>query len=78
MGAYGGTAEAGIAPHDWAMLADLTNDGAVDWADFAHMAAGYTPANRPQPGDINRNASPDLANLALLSDDWLKVTSWRR
>ncbi|UCG47566.1 MAG: right-handed parallel beta-helix repeat-containing protein, partial [Phycisphaerales bacterium] len=55
MGAYGGTPEAGIPPHDWAVLADLTNDGVVDWADFAHMAAAYTPANRPQPGDINRN-----------------------
>ena len=41
MGAYGGTAQASMPPHAWALLADLTNNGTVDLVDFAEQA-GYT------------------------------------
>ena len=37
MEAYGGTAEASMPPYDWALLSDITNDGTVDFVDFAHI-----------------------------------------
>lgn len=34
MGAFGGTVEASMGPHDWALLGDLTNNGIVDHEDL--------------------------------------------
>jgi predicted outer membrane repeat protein len=76
MGAYGGRAEASMPPHDWALLADLTNNGAVDFEDFAGQANDRLESEGEQPGDLNRNGTVDMGDLALLAEDWLKQTSW--
>jgi hypothetical protein len=76
MGAYGGTAEASMPPYDWALLADLTNDGIVDAQDFAHQAVDWLIEDNEQPGDLNRDGVVDGKDLGLFVDDWLKTTSW--
>ena len=55
MGAYGGTAEASMPPYDWAILGDLTNDGIVDFNDFAYLAKDWQTKAEEQPGDLDRN-----------------------
>jgi hypothetical protein len=76
MGAYGGTAEASIPPYDWALLADLTNDGLVDLKDYAFQAADWLNSADQQPGDLNRDSLVDISDLALLVEDWLGQTTW--
>jgi len=76
MGAYGGTAEASMAPYDWALLADLTNDGIVNFEDFAGQTDDWLEDESKQPGDLNRNGTVDIADLALLANDWLEKTLW--
>jgi hypothetical protein len=76
MGAFGGTAEASIPPYDWALLADLTNDGLVDLTDFAYQAADWLNSASQQPGDLNRDSFVDISDLALLVEDWLEQTTW--
>ncbi len=76
MGAIGGTAEASIPPYDWALLADLTNDGLVDLVDFAYQAADWLNSADQQPGDLNRDSLVDVFDLALLVEDWLEQTTW--
>jgi len=77
MGAYGGTAEASIPPYDWAILADLNNDGAVDWLDFVCTGSDWLKTAPNQPCDLNRNGDVNPADLDLFADDWLKTTIWR-
>jgi hypothetical protein len=76
MGAYGGTAEASMPPYDWALLSDITNDGTVDFVDFAHTADMFTDQEDELPGDFDRDGDVDYADLGLLVQDWLKQTSW--
>jgi parallel beta-helix repeat protein len=76
MGAYGGTAKASLPPYDWALLGDLTNDGIVDFEDFAYQAEDWRQSQSEQPGDLNRNGLIDFADLFLLTENWLKTTSW--
>ena len=76
MGAYGGTAEASMPPYDWALLSDITNDGVVDFIDFAHLADLYTDQDDELPADFDRDGDVDYDDLSLLVDDWLKQTTW--
>jgi hypothetical protein len=76
MGAYGGTTQASLAPYDWALLADLTNDGTVNFEDYAGQAIDWLETESAQPGDLNRNGTVDIDDVALLIEDWLKQTSW--
>ncbi|MBN2455364.1 MAG: hypothetical protein JXB29_02315 [Sedimentisphaerales bacterium] len=76
MGGYGGTAEASMPPYDWALLADLTNDGIVTFTDFAYQAKDWLETCNEQPGDLDRSGSVDSTDVGLLADDWLKETIW--
>jgi len=76
MGAYGGTEQASMPPYNWALLADLTNDGTVDWHDFTHAASEWLTTANEQPGDLNRDGVLDFTDLALLAEDWLRRTTW--
>jgi len=78
MGAYGGTAEASVPPYDWAILADLTNDGTVNFVDFAHLVAMFADQGEQLYGDFNRDGGIDLADVAALAEDWLKTTTWHQ
>lgn len=72
MGAYGGTAEASMPPHDWALLADLTNDGIVNWYDFAYLVSDWSETAKEQYSDLNRDSVVDTADLVLLAGSWVK------
>ena len=81
MGAYGGTAQASIPPHGWAILSDLTNDGIVDFSDLENWTEdwlnnGLLLTNKP--GDLDRNKIVDFFDFALFAQDWLKQTSWHK
>lgn len=76
MGAYGGTAEASMPPYGWALLADLTNDGIVNLADFAGQAADWLTTEDEQPGDVNRDGVVDIIDVTISAQDWLEVTTW--
>ncbi|MBN1507431.1 MAG: S8 family serine peptidase [Sedimentisphaerales bacterium] len=70
MGAYGGTEEASMAPPQWAMLADMTNDRRVDWHDLACLAAYWTKTGGDLAGDLSRDGAVGGADLVLLADQW--------
>lgn len=74
--AYGGTAEASMAPYDWAILSDMSNSGRVDLVDFVQLAAIFAGQDDQLPADFDHDGDVDLSELALLTEDWLKVTSW--
>jgi hypothetical protein len=75
MGAYGGTAQASIPPHGWALHADYSNDGIVNFTDFACWSNNRYSLLSPDLGDDkNRIADPD--DLSIFTEDWLKLTIW--
>lgn len=76
MGAYGGTAEASIPPYGWSLLSDITNDGTVNFTDYAYTALYWLQLADQQPSDFNRDDIVDTADLRLLSYDWLTQTTW--
>jgi hypothetical protein len=78
MGAYGGTAEASIPPYDWTLLADLTNDGIVNFVDYAEQVTDWSNSGDCQPGDLDRDGVGviNMPDLALFVEDWLKETVW--
>jgi len=76
MGAYGGTAQASMLPYDWALLADLTNDGIVNLIDFAAQADDWMESDTTQFGDLDRDGTVSFTDLLLTAQDWLKQTTW--
>ena len=76
MGAYGGTAQASRTPVGWSLLADLTNDGIVDFMDLGHWAENWLGGDFNRPADFDRNAIVNLPDYAPLVHDWLAETNW--
>ncbi len=74
MGAFGGTNEASVAPFGRVLLADVNNDGAVNGADFARMAANWTETREKCETDLTRDGRIDGADLARLADEWRRMT----
>ncbi|MFC1676691.1 right-handed parallel beta-helix repeat-containing protein [Planctomycetota bacterium] len=77
MGAYGCTPKASIPPYDWAILPDLTNDGIVNYNDFAAAASDWQETKDTQSGDLNRDGTVDMTDVMLFAVDWLEQTIWR-
>jgi hypothetical protein len=77
MGAYGGTSQASIGPHGWALLADLNNDGIVDWLDAGLWVQYWLSAGSELPGDLDRNGAVDAFDYVLFGRDWSQETVWR-
>jgi len=75
MGAYGGTAEASKTPTGFGILADLTNDGVIDFQDFAAQAGCFGQTKSEQPGDIDRDGYMTFSDVKLLSEQWLDACS---
>jgi len=75
MGAYGGTTEASMPPHDATVLADITNDGFVTGRDFSALVRLWMKKADNLPADLSRDKIVDMADLMLLSKDWLKYRS---
>ena len=76
MGAYGGMGQGSIPPHDWALLADLNNNGIVNFVDFAYQTQGWLTTAPEHPGDLNRDGVLNTMDLARLANDWLKKTTF--
>ena len=70
MGAYGGTAEASKSPANWALLADLTNDGIVDFNDLGAFVGYWPDSGQCVPADLNRSGSVDSLDYSILANQW--------
>ncbi|UCG48097.1 MAG: hypothetical protein JSU94_21795 [Phycisphaerales bacterium] len=71
MGAYGGTAEAGMSSSDVGNVADLNNDDIVSVSDLARMGNGWEERKTPSVADLNRNATADFQDVLIFADNWL-------
>jgi len=76
MGAYGGTAEASIPPHDWAIRTDYNNDGIANFTDFAYWTKSHPYTGGGPLGLLNPSPALDPLCLAVLAADWLDQTTW--
>ena len=76
IGAYGRTAYASMAPPGWALLADLYNDGTVDALDLAGQLRYWLTSGNELPGDVSWDGAVDIKDFGLLTQDWLKETTW--
>jgi len=76
MGAYGGTNQASMAPYDWVLLGDLSNDGTVAYEDLAGQIENWLTIANEQPGDLNRDGIVDILDYAILAEDWMRTTDW--
>ncbi|MBN2591231.1 MAG: S8 family serine peptidase [Sedimentisphaerales bacterium] len=84
IGAYGGTAEASIAQPDFRLLADINNDGIVNIKDYA-IQTRFNAQNSEtsderlmtscEYGDLDRNGQTTLADIAILSNQWLQTSN---
>ena len=76
MGIYGGTAEASKTSVNWSRRADLTNDGIVDGEDFAWLTKDRYSTKKEKAGDLNRNGTVRMDDVAILVGEWLETTVW--
>jgi len=75
LGAYGGTAQASLAPAGRTLLADVDNDGRVGWADLAGVTADWMTETDEKPcGDLSRDGAVGTADLTLLGQEWRHET----
>jgi len=78
MGAYGGTAQASLAPPGWALLPDADNSGVIDFRDYAFIGDLWLNADSEQPCDFDRSGDINYKDFSLFVEDWLIQTSWFR
>jgi len=78
IGAYGRTEQAAMSPYNWAILADLDNNGTVDGKDIELWTPNWLGTGQDLIADLDRNEAVDLADFALLAIDWLSQTTWYR
>ena len=76
MGAYGGTAEASMAPPGTCLLGDLNNDGKVHYDDLGRLMRSVRTYAQGMPTDLDHNSRIDKKDISLLMRDWLKQTPW--
>jgi hypothetical protein len=76
MGVYGGTEQSSMGPLDWALLGDLTNDGTVNYSDFAAWTTSFLDNGDNLPGDLNRDNLVNMTDFAMLMNEWNLQTIW--
>ncbi|MBC2722395.1 MAG: right-handed parallel beta-helix repeat-containing protein [Desulfosporosinus sp.] len=76
MGVYGGTTEASMPPYDWTLLSDVSNDGISNLLDFAEVSQEWLTSGDSLPCDLSRNGTVGMDDVLLMTQDWLKQTSW--
>jgi hypothetical protein len=71
MGAYGGTPTASKPPFNWQSIADLTNNGGVDFDDLKVFADYWLDSGKCIPCDLNRSELVDFIDFTILANNWL-------
>jgi hypothetical protein len=78
MGAYGGTAQASMGPPGWNLLCDATNDGIINFADYAVMAEEWAMADvNGLSADFSRDGEVGINDAFELAEQWLELAMWR-
>ena len=71
LGAYGGTPEASMSPRlDLGNVADIDNDGLVDFNDMALLTEMWLSDQILLAEDLNRDRIVNLADFAILAANW--------
>jgi hypothetical protein len=78
MGTYGGTAEASLAPHGWALRCDLNNDGTTNRLDLKALVEDWLRSGSELPGDLSHDDLVNGIDFALLAGEWEQTTEWFR
>jgi hypothetical protein len=76
MGAHGGSTQASRSPGGWGLLADLDNNGIVNFEDYVGLAIDWFDNDDGLPGDLDRDGTIDTSDLSLFVKDWLIETVW--
>jgi len=71
MGAYGGTPQASMSLSDVGNIADLNNDGLVDYVDLMLFTYQWSTQQFLLSEDLNRNGKVDFSDFAIFADNWL-------
>lgn len=70
MGAYGGTSQASMSLSDAGNIADLNNDGSVDYLDMMLFTDKWPYHKILLAEDLDRNGFVDFIDFAILSYNW--------
>lgn len=70
MGAYGGTAEASMAPTDTTLLADINNDRIVNADDLEVVMENWLSTQPNNHADFNRDTIINFDDFALFAGEW--------
>jgi len=76
MGAYGGTFQASIAPHEWSISKDYNNDGIVNLTDLACWSVYHAYTLIQTPMKSGPSVSLTASDLVTIADRWLDRTKW--
>jgi len=71
MGAYGGTPEASMSPSSVGNIADLNNDGFVNYKDLKSFADKWPVQQVLLREDFDRNGSVNFGDFCILAENWL-------
>ena len=70
MGAFGGTYQASIPPHGWVLLADLNNDGCVNYMDLDRQVKDWLTRASELAGDLNHDGIVNMVDFTALAENW--------
>jgi hypothetical protein len=70
MGAYGGTPEASMSLSNVGNIADLNNDGLVNYMDLLLFTNQWSAEQFLLSEDLNRNGFVDFSDFAIFSQQW--------
>ena len=76
MGAYGGTAQASMAPHGWVLLSDMNNNGLVSLDDLLMLLNDWLEYVEEHPADLNRDGLINFKDIAEFANEWMEKLVW--
>lgn len=75
MGYYGGSFQASMAPYNWTLLCDLTNDGLVDVNDLLVFSSYWIEEGNRMPTDFDMNGSEDFLDFVFFASEWMQTST---